>query len=187
MKIKVKIWKNVILYFMMIAVLLPTTACSFLDNLLGIPEELSPNDECKFYTAEELEELYFSNKESFKNVADAILDSDELLAYMNERDIPNYHVFDVSDERFFSEQEWKEIVDFFKMSHSSRVERSREVDDVICFEFIRQITDEINTAVVLYYFPQPTEEIVQHYSQGPYLTDYYQIDANWWIRVSNVE
>ena len=187
MKIKVKIWKNVILYFMMIAVLLPTTACSFLDNLLGIPEELSPNDECKFYTAEELEELYFSNKESFKNVADAILASDGLLAYMNERDIPNYHVFNVSDERFFSEQEWKEIVDFFNMSHSSRVERSREVDDVICFEFIRQITDETNTAVVLYYFPQPTEEIVQHYSQSPYLTDYYQIDANWWILVSNVE
>ena len=187
MKKKVITLATVLLTFVMITALISTTACSFLDNLLGIPEELSPNDECKFYTAEELEELYFSNKESFKNVADAILASDGLLAYMNERDIPNYHVFDVSDERFFSEQEWKEIVDFFKMSHSSRVERSREVDDVICFEFIRQITDETNTAVVLYYFPQPTEEIVQHYSQSPYLTDYYQIDANWWILVSNVE
>ena len=105
------------LSFLIIVALLMTTACSSIDRLLGIPEDLTPNDECRFYTAEELEELYFSNKESFKNIADIVLASDELLEWMEELTIYDYQISTMDDKRFFSDPEWDEIVDFFKMSH----------------------------------------------------------------------
>ena len=89
------------LSFLIIVALLTTTACSSIDRLLGIPEDLTPNDECRFYTAEDLEELYFSNKESFKNVADIILASDELLEWMEELTIYDYQISTMDDKRFF--------------------------------------------------------------------------------------
>ena len=171
------------LSFLIIVALLTTTACSSIDRLLGLPEDIIPNNECRFYTAEELEELYFSNKESFKNIADIVLASDELLEWMNERDIYDYQIYNMRHKRFFSDSEWEEIVDFFKMSHSSLIERDRVLGDCIRFEFVPNTVDKIEKAVLLLYFPQPTEKLIQQHMQNSYVTDYYPIDTNWWIRI----
>ena len=171
------------LSFLIIVALLTTTACSSIDRLLGLPEDIIPNDECRFYTASELEDLYFSNKESFKNVAEIILASDELLECMEERSIYDYQIFSMDDKQFFSDSEWEEIVDFFKMSHVYLIQRDRALGDCISFGFINQVVDKVETEVVLFYFPQPTEKIIQFFSRNSYMTDYYPIDTNWWIRI----
>ena len=174
------------LSFLIIAALLTTTACSSINKLLGLPEDILPANECRFYTASELEDLYFSNKESFKNVAEIILASDELLECMEERSIYDYQIFSMDDKQFFSDSEWEEIVDFFKMSRAVCINRYRTAGDCICFDFKKEKVDGIETYSRLYYFTNPTEELLEHHSRNPYLTDFYQIDTNWWIRISEI-
>ena len=69
------------------------------------------------------------------------------------------------------------------MSHATRIELERVAGDCIRFEFITQAVDKITTAVRLFYFPQPTERILQRYSSNSFMTDFYPIDTNWWIRI----
>ena len=168
---------------LIIMALLMSTACSSIEKLLGLSEFLTPKDERQFYTAAELEELYDANKESCTNVADLILASDELLECMKERSIYDYQIFSMDDKQFFSDSEWEDIVDFFKMSRVLFIQRNRASGDCILFYFTKQTVDGTDTAVSLYYFPQPTEELLEHHSRPWNLTEFYPIDTNWWIRV----
>lgn len=78
----------------------------------GVSKRLVP--ETAFYTKDELSSLFYENKELFSEVADIVLSSDKLKEYMLEIGDGDFGINATYDKRFFSDNNWKKILQFSK-------------------------------------------------------------------------
>ena len=163
-------------------ILFINTACKDLFK----SSDLIPPGEGRPYSEEELTELYYANADAFLAAANAVLESEELFAYMKEIAEADFGIESHVHKRFFSDEDWAAITEIFEIARPLMLMRCCKKANVAYFVF--PMNSQTNTSVFLYYFPDPTDEVVEFYvgSQYPawYTEKYYPIDENWWIIVN---
>ena len=86
------------------------------------------------------------------------------------------------DKRYFSDEDWAAITEIFEIARPIMLMRCCKKANVAYFVFSKK--SQTNTSVTLYYFPDPTDELVDFYD-GDFTVKYYPIDDNWWILVED--
>ena len=163
-------------------ILFINTACKDLFK----SSHLIPPGEEGHYSEEELTELYYANADAFLAAANAVLESEELFAYMKEIAEADFDIRMHVDKRYFSDEDWAAITEIFEIARPIMLMRCCKKANVAYFVFPKN--SQTNTSVTLYYFPNPTDELVEFYAGSlypvRYTEKYYPIDENWWIIVS---
>ena len=159
-------------------ILFINTACKDLFK----SSHLIPPGEEGHYSEEELTELYYANADAFLAAANAVLESEELFAYMKEIADADFGIEMHVDKRFFSDEDWAAITEIFEIARPLMLMRCCKKANVAYYTFRRD--PQTNTWVSLYYFPDPTDELVDFYD-GYFTVKYYPIDDNWWILVED--
>lgn len=143
----------------------------------------------RFYTKEQLTDLYFENQELFAEVANAVLTSDNLKAYIFDSHDGDFGIYTFRDKRFFSDDEWEKILVFSNKVKYYMIMRDIEFDaegvvhsDKVHFDFPAQrIGDNYRKYVSLYYFS--SQEIAETYIEDSVRSsEYSKVEPNWWIR-----
>ena len=161
-------------------ILFINTACKDLFK----SSHLIPPGEEGHYSEEELTELYYANADAFLAAANAVLESEELFAYMKEIAEADFDIRMHVDKRYFSDEDWAAITEIFEIARPIMLMRCCKKANVAYFVFSKK--SQTNTSVSLYYFPDPTDELVDFYD-GYFTVKYYPIDDNWWIMVDDYD
>ena len=142
----------------------------------GTKEEHFINENIKYYSAEELEDVFLSNEEQFSEMAKIMLDNDDFYMEKEARDGDgDARVIANQDKQYFSEEEWEKIEEFFK--NIAPLDVTRYQGFIIGFHF--PMNDEGYTST-LYYFSHGTYMLEFDYHES-HADSFKEIKEKWWI------
>ena len=180
-----KTWKKVVLGFVVLGII---AFVAWILILWFAPNsnEIIPIDSVKYQTKEELIDLYWQNKTVLNSVKDSVLSSKSFLRALDEYGEGDYDISYLGDKKYFSEEEWVNIVSVFENLHPYMIimeRKGRPLKFYIDFASLKFDTGSKRTT--LYWFPNE-DEIAYHtkYSLADSV-EYTQIDGNWYVVEEN--
>lgn len=157
---------NVILIFFLV----------FLCISCGTNEEHLIHKNSKYYSVDELKEVFLNNKEEFSEMVVILLDNDDFYKEMEARDGDgDARLVAVQDNKYFADEEWKNIKKFFL--DIQPVDITRYGDSAIGFHF--PMNDD-GWTTTLFYFVDGSNSYEFGYHQSHYGI-FEEIENEWWI------
>ena len=154
---------------------------------------INENDECVFYTPEELEPVFEAYHNDFTNVAHIILENEELRRIMVDSGEYDVIIDDDFHKQAFSAEEWELIVKLFKETGLLRIERKqkygpelevvdfifREADEPDIWEFFSMHPKQDGKTTDLFYLS--TEEGIDLFTSWANASCeiFYKLENNW--------
>jgi hypothetical protein len=176
-----KTWKKVVIGLIILGVV------SFVTWILILwfapnPDEIIPIDSVKYQTKEELTDLYWQNSVVLNSVKDSVLSSKSFLRALDEYGEGDYDIAYLGDQKYFSEEEWVNIVSVFENLHPYMImleRKGRPLKFYINFPDLK--VDSGRKSISLYWFPN--EEEIEYHKEHSYADsiEYSQLDGNWYI------
>ena len=146
------------------------------------PNEIIPIDSIEYHTKEELTDLYWQNKELLSSVRDSVLSSKSFLRALDEYGEGDYDISYRGDQKYFSEEEWANIVSVFENLHPYMIMMERKGRPVkLYIDFAKLELDTGSKETSLYWFP--SEEEIEYHRKHSLAdsVDYTKIDEYWYI------
>ena len=136
----------------------------------------------EYYTKEELSELCWQNKTVLNSVKDSVLSSKSLLRALDEYGEGDYEISYQGDKKYFTEEEWANIVSVFKTFHPIMLMLERKGRPLIFYmPFGSLKQDDVVKRTFLYWFPNE-EEREYHEKPGIFPDGVFtQLDEGWYI------
>ena len=146
------------------------------------PNEIIPIDSVKYLTKEELTDLFWQNEELIDSVKDSVLSSKSFLRALDEYGEGDYDISYLGDKKYFTEEEWANIVSLFENLHPYMIMMERKGRPLIFYIVCgTQKQDSISKRTYLYWFPNE-EERKYHEKPGVFPDGVFtQIDGGWYI------
>ena len=146
------------------------------------PNDIIPIDSVKYLTKEELTDLFWQNEELLDSVKDSVLSSKSFLQALDEYGEGDYDISYLGDKKYFTEEEWANIVSVFEKLHPYMImmeRKGRPLKFYIDFPQLELETGYKYTS--LYWFPD-VEEIKYHKEVSfADSVEYTHLDGNWYI------
>lgn len=134
-----------------------------------------PAEEEKFYSPKELVAVFHTYQDSFSEVVEIVLENEALEQMMINSREGTVSIWTVTKRDCFSEEDWDKIVDLFRETGLSRIERNNKGGkETIRFQFIKN-----NDTTTLYYFREENEINIRYNTQ--FDTYVEKIDDEWWV------
>jgi hypothetical protein len=176
-----KTWKKVVLGLVVLGIV-AFVAWIIILWFAPNPNEIIPMDSVKYQTKEELIDLYRQNKTVLNSVKDSVLSSKSFLRALNEYGEGDYDISHLGDKKYFSEEEWTNIVSVFESLHPYMImmeRKGRPLKFYIDFPKIDFETGYQYTS--LYWFPSEAE--IEYHKDHCYAenVDYTHIEEGWYI------
>ncbi len=176
-----KTWKKVVIGLVILGIL------AFVAWILILwfapnPNEIIPSDSVEYKTKEALTDLYWQNKYVLNSVRDSVLSSKSFLRALDEYGEGDYDISYLGDKKYFSEEEWDNIVTVFEKLHPYMImleRKGRPLKFYIDFPKLELETGYKYTS--LYWFP--SEEEIEYHKESCYAenVDYTHIEEGWYI------
>ncbi len=148
-------------------------SCSSYSDLIIQKEQL------RSYTVEELSVVYNQYCEEFNNVAEIVLENDEIERIMLNSQEEVVSIWSETKSAYFSEEEWSDIKELFRLTGMNRIERSiKSGKNVIKFLYRNS-----NFTTKLFYCVTTDEQDLLYHKQRT--TVFQKIDDNWWVGYSS--
>ena len=175
-----KTWKKAVLGLTVLSVI-SIAACVVIE-VSKSPKSIIPIESVEYKTKEELTDLYWQNKVVLNSVKNSVLSSKSLMQALDDYKEGDINVSYQNDKKYFSDEEWENIVSVFEKLHPYMImmeRKGRPVKFYINFDSLQLDTGSKRTS--LYWFPNE-DEIAYHKEHS--LADsveYTQVDGNWYI------
>ena len=126
----------------------------------------------KSYTANELKDVFESFQDNYLEVVESVLNSESFEKTMG---AAASDIWTTDSKTFFTEEEWRKIVDLFSSTGLAKIERSRKIGkEVVRFIYL---WDGVRT--VLYYCQTENESDLSNYARD--YSVWERIGEHWWI------
>ena len=176
-----KTWKKVVLGLIALGII-ALVAWILILWFAPNPNEIIPIDSIEYHTKEELTDLYWQNSVVLNSVKDSVLSSKSFLRALDEYGEGDYDISYLGDQKYFSKEEWENIVSVFENLHPYMIMLERKGRPVkLYIDFAKLELDSGSKNTTLYWFTDK-KEIEYHKEHS--LADsvaYTQIDGNWYI------
>ena len=136
----------------------------------------------EYHTKDELTELYSQNKELLNSVRDSVLSSKSLLRALDEYKEGDVDISFQSDKKYFSDEEWADILSVFDKFHPYMILMERKGRPLIFYMAFGHLKQGSTTyANYLYWFPN--EEEREYHEEPNVFPDgvFTQLDEGWYI------
>ena len=142
----------------------------------GTNEEHMINKNTKYYSVDELKEVFFNNNEGFSEMVQILLDNDDFYKEKEARDGDgDARLIAAQDSKYFTDEEWEKIKKFFQ--DIQPLDITRYGGSAIGFNF--PMNDEAWTTT-LYYFVNGSNSYEFNYHESHY-DIFEEIKNEWWI------
>ena len=101
------------------------------------PDDLGSS--CKYQSKDELKDLYSQNKELLNSVRDSVLSSKSLLRALDEYKEGDIDISFQSDKKYFSDEEWADILSVFEKFHPYMILMERKGRPLIFYMAFSQL------------------------------------------------
>ena len=175
-----KTWKKVVIGLAILSVVV-IAACVAVEFSTG-PKYIIPVGSAEYQTKEELTDLYWQNKTVLNAVKESVISSKSLLRALDEYNEGDIAISYQSDEEYFSDEEWENIVTVFEKLHPSMLMLERKGRPLVFYLTFKHLKPGLDTKVVyLYWFPND-EEREYHEETGVFPDGVFtQLDEGWYI------
>lgn len=174
-----KTWKKVVLGLILASILAFAGYIAY-RVLTPNPDDLGSS--CKYQSKDELTELYSQNKELLNSVRDSVLSSKSLLRALDENKEGDIDISFQSDKKYFSDEEWADILSVFEKFHPYMILMERKGRPLIFYMAFSQLNRGSTTyATYLYWFPNDKER--EYHEEPKVFPDgvFTQLDDGWYI------
>ena len=175
-----KTWKKVVLGLIVLGVI-SIAACVAIE-VSKSPKSIIPIESVEYKTKEELIDLYWQNKTVLNSVKDSVLSSTSFLRALDEYGEGDYDISYLGDKKYFSEEDWTNIVSVFENLHPYMLmmeRKGRPMKFYINFDDLK--LDTGSKATSLYWFTDKKEiEYHKEHSLADSV-EYTHLDGNWYI------
>ena len=175
-----KTWKKVVLGLIVLGVI-SIAACVAIE-VSKSPKSIIPIESVEYKTKEELTDLYWQNKTVLNSVKDSVLSSTSFLRALDEYGEGDYDISYLGDKKYFSEEDWTNIVSVFENLHPYMLmmeRKGRPMKFYINFDDLK--LDTGSKATSLYWFTDKKEiEYHKEHSLADSV-EYTHLDGNWYI------
>ena len=174
-----KTWKKVVLGLILASILAFAGYIAY-RVLTPNPDDLGSS--CKYQSKDELTELYSQNKELLNSVRDSVLSSKSLLRALDENKEGDIDISFQSDKKYFSDEEWNNILSVFDKFHPYMILMERKGRPLIFYMAFSQLNRGSTTyATYLYWFPNDEER--EYHEEPKVFPDgvFTQLDDGWYI------
>lgn len=176
-----KTWKKIIIG-LVIAGIVAFVAWILILWFTPNPNEIIPIDSVKYLTKEELTDLFWQNEELIDSVKDSVLSSKSFLRALEEYGEGDYDISYLGDKKYFTEEEWANIVSVFEKLHPYMImmeRKGRPLKFYIDFPKLELETGYMYTS--LYWFPDVKEIKYHKEVSSADRVEYTHLDGNWYI------
>ncbi len=146
------------------------------------PNEIIPIDSVKYKTKEELTDLYWQNKDVLNSVRDSVLSSKSFLRALDEYGEGDYDISYLGDKKYFSEEEWDNIVTVFEKLHPYMIMLERKGRPLKFYiDFPKLVLESGYKYTSLYWFPNNQE--IKYHRENSFADNmnYTQVEQGWYI------
>ena len=146
------------------------------------PNDIIPIDSVKYLTKEELTDLFWQNEELIDSVKDSVLSSKSFLRALEEYGEGDYDISYLGDKKYFTEEEWANIVSVFENLHPYMImmeRKGRPLKFYIDFPSLKLGTG--SKRMMLYWFPSEKEMERRKERSFADSIEVSQLDGNWYI------
>jgi hypothetical protein len=176
-----KTWKKVVIGLVILGII------AFVAWILILwfapnPNEIIPIDSVKYHTKEELTDLYWKNKTVLNTVKNSVLSSKSFLRALDEYGEGDYDISYLGDKKYFSEEEWVNIVSVFENLHPYMIVMERKGRPLKFYiDFTKLELESGYKYTSLYWFPN--DEEIKYHEEHCYAesVNYSQIEEGWYI------
>jgi len=174
-----KTWKKVVLGLVLLGIV--TFVMWFLIMWFDYDSIIPPNS-IEYHTKEELADLYWQNQELLSSVKDSVLSSKSLLRSLDRYNEGDIDVWFQSDKKYFSDEEWVNVVSVFENLHPYMIMLERKGRPLIFYIALGHMKQGSTTyGTYLYWFPND-EERKYHEEPGVFPDGVFtQLDEGWYI------
>ena len=174
-----KTWKKVVIGLVILGLL--AFATWFLIMWFDYDSIISPKA-IEYHTKEEVTDLYWQNKTVLNSAKDSVLSSKSLLRALDLNHEGDIDVWFQSDEKYFCDEEWENIVSVFEKLHPYMIMLERKGRPLIFYmPFGSLKQDDVMKRTFLYWFPND-EEREYHEEPGVFPDGVFtQLDEGWYI------
>ena len=175
-----KAQRKIVIGIIILAVI-GTTAC-IATKLSSNPKFIIPTTTVEYQTKEELTDIYWQNKTVLNAVKDSVISSKTLLRALDEYKEGDIDVRYQGDKKYFSDEEWENIVRVFENLHPSMLMLERKGRPLVFYITFKHLNkDWKSKTTFLYWFPND-EEREYHKEPGVFPDGVFtQLDEGWYI------
>ena len=172
-------WKIVITSFFIVL------AIAFTIWILATPVDshsIIPSKSVEYHTKDELTDLYWQNKDLLNSVKNSVLSSKKFLQALIDYKEGDFDISYQGDKKYFTEEEWSDIVSVFEKLHPYMIMMERKGRPVIFYiNFDDLKLDSGSKTTELYWFP--SEDVLKYHKEANqrYNGEFTQLDEGWYI------
>ncbi len=146
------------------------------------PDEIIPINSVKYKTKEELTDLFWQNKDVLNSVRDSVLSSKSFLRALDKYGEGDYDISYLGDKKYFSEEEWDNIVTVFEKLHPYMIMLERKGRPIKFYiDFPKLELESGYKYTSLYWFPNNQE--IKYHRENSFADNmnYTQVEQGWYI------
>ena len=174
-----KTWKKVVLGLVLLGIF--TFVTWFLIMWFDYDSIIPPNA-IEYHTKEEIADFYRENKELLNSVKDSVISNKGLLREIDRNNEGDIGISFQSDEKYFSEEEWIDVLSVFENLHPYMLMLERKGRPLVFYMAFSQLNRGSTTYVTyLYWFPNEKE--LAYHEEPKVFPDgvFTQLDDGWYV------
>lgn len=174
-----KTWKKVVLGLVLLGIF--TFVTWFLIMWFDYDSIIPPNA-IEYHTKEEIADFYRENKELLNSVKDSVISNKGLLREIDRNNEGDIGISFQSDEKYFSEEEWIDVLSVFENLHPYMLMLERKGRPLVFYMAFSQLNRGSTTyATYLYWFPNEKE--LAYHEEPKVFPDgvFTQLDDGWYV------
>jgi hypothetical protein len=174
-----KKWKRVIL------IIFASAFVAFAGYILYLfldDDSVVPGNPVLYHTKDKLTDLYWQNKDLLNSVKNSVLSSKKFLQALIDYKEGDFDISYQGDKKYFTEEEWTDIVSVFEKLHPYMIMLERKGRPVIFYiNFDDLKLDSGSKTTELYWFPG--EDVLEYHKEASqrYNGEFTQLDEGWYI------
>ena len=176
-----KTWKKVVIGLLILCVVAFVTWILIL-WFAPDPNDIIPYDSVEYQTKEELTDLYWQNKTVLNSVKNSVLSSKSLMQALEDYKEGDINVSYMSDKKYFSDEEWENIVSVFENLHPYMIMMERKGRPLKFYIDFSKLKLETGYQYTTLYWFQNVKEIsyLKEVSSADSI-EVSHLDGNWYI------
>ena len=134
------------------------------------------NEQLRAYSVEELIQVFTRYREKFEHVAKIVAENEAMKRFML---VQNESVIDIyfeGDCAYFSEEEWSDITELFRITGLNRIERNTKIGKNV-IKFLYRHGD---FETILFYCETNDDQDLSYFV-FPWTKEFQKTDEYWWV------